>query len=65
MFEKAASDCFPKSKPWDHTIKLKSNFISMKYGVIPLSINEQAKMDKFITENLAKGYLRELNSPMA
>ncbi len=31
--------------------------------IYPLSLNEQGKLDKFINENLVKGYIRKSKSP--
>jgi hypothetical protein len=37
VFEKTASECFPESKPWDHAIDLKPNFIPRDCKVYPLT----------------------------
>ena len=65
MFEKEASECFPESKPWDHAIDLKPDFVAKDCKVYPLSLREQSLMDEFIDENLRKGYIRTSKSPMA
>jgi Reverse transcriptase (RNA-dependent DNA polymerase) len=65
LFEKMASECFSESKPWDHAIDLKPDFIPKDCKVYPLTPAEQKKMDDFLNENLAKGYIRQSKSPMA
>jgi hypothetical protein len=52
VFEKEASECFPKSRPWDHTIDLKPEFILKDCKVYPLTPVEQMKLDEFLEENL-------------
>jgi hypothetical protein len=52
VFEKEASECFPESRPWDHAIDLKSDFILKDCKVYPLTLAEQMKLDKFLEENL-------------
>jgi len=60
-----ASEWMPEHKPWDHTIDLKLNFILKECRVYPLSPEEQKKQDKFLEEDLRKGYIRPSKSPMA
>jgi hypothetical protein len=57
VFEKEASECFPESRPWDHAIDLKPNFIPKDCKVYPLTPAEQMKLDEFLEENLRKGYI--------
>ena len=57
VFEKSASEQFPSSRPWDHAIDLKPDFIPKDCKIYPLSPAEQAKLDEFIDENLRKGYI--------
>jgi hypothetical protein len=52
VFEKEVSECFPESRPWDHTIDLKPDFIPKDCKVYPLTPVEQTKFDKFLEENL-------------
>jgi len=54
----------PEHKPWDHAIDLKPDFISKDCKVYPLSPKEQKEQDKFLEENLRKGYIRPSKSPM-
>jgi hypothetical protein len=57
VFEKAASERFPESQPWDHAIDLKPDFIPKDCKVYPLTPAEQVKLDEFIEENTRKGYI--------
>ena len=65
IFDKQTAECFPESRPWDHTIDLKEDFVPKDCKIYPLSPPEQVELDKFIDENLAKGYIRPSKSPMA
>lgn len=65
VFEKKAAERMPISWPWDHAIDLKTGFVPRDCKIIPLSPNERLEMDKFVDENLAKGYIRPSKSPMA
>jgi hypothetical protein len=52
VFEKEALECFSESRPWDHAIDLKPNFIPKDCKVYPLTLAEQTKLNKFLKENL-------------
>ena len=65
IFEKVMAEQFLESQPWDHAIDLKEDFVPTDCKVYPMTLPEQAKLDKFIDENLAKGYIRPSKSPMA
>jgi len=66
VFEKEASERMLERKPWDHAIDLKTNFIPKDCKIYPLSPEEQKEQDKFLEENLRKGYIRpSKSSPMA
>jgi len=65
VFKKEASERMPEHKPWDHTIDLKPNFILKYCKVYPLSPKEQKEQDKFLKENLRKGYIRPSKSLIA
>ena len=65
VFEKKASERFPESRPYDHAIDLKPDFVPKSCKVYPLPLKQQALMDEFIDENLRKGYIRPSKSPMA
>ena len=65
LFDKKSSEHFPESRSWDHKIEMKEDFqpkVFKKYNLSPI---EQQEMDKFIDENLAKGYIVPSQSPMA
>ena len=56
VFDKQTAEHFPKSRPWDHAIDLKEDFVPKDCKIYPLSPPEQLELDKFIDKNLAKGY---------
>ena len=53
--EKAAR--FPESKEWDHKIDMKEGFEPKSFKNYNLTPEEQIKLDKFLKENLEKGYI--------
>lgn len=55
----------PERRIYDHAIDLKPDFVAQDCKVYPLTPAEQMKMDKFLNENLKKGYIRPSKSPMA
>jgi len=65
VFEKTASERFPESHPWDHRIDLKPDFIPKKAKTYPLSVEEEKEMNKFIDDNLRKGFIWESALPQA
>jgi len=65
LFDKKSSERFPESRSWDHKIEMKADFkpkVFKKYNLSPI---EQRELDKFIDENLEKGYIVPSQSPMA
>ena len=64
VFSKEASERLPEHGPYNHAIKLVPNARMFHSRVYPLSVSEQAELDKFLAENVAKGYIRESKSPM-
>jgi len=65
LFDKKSSEQFPESRSWDHKIKMKADFepkVFKKYNLSPI---EQRELDKFIDENLEKGYIVSSQSLMA
>jgi hypothetical protein len=56
----------PEHKPWDHKIDLKpetpSEHRSKNYS---MSADEQREVDKFLEENIRKGYIQSSQSPFA
>jgi len=65
LFDKKASECFPKSRSWDHKIELKEGFIPKAFKKYNLTPAEQRELNCFINDNLEKGYIRSSQSPMA
>jgi hypothetical protein len=61
--EKAAR--FPEPRPWDHKIEMKDTFQPKSFKTYNLTPAEQIELDKFLKENLEKGYIRPSQSPMA
>ena len=57
VFEKKASECMLLRKPWDHAIDLVPDFKPIKSRIYPCSPMEQAEIDAFINDQLAKGYI--------
>ena len=53
--EKAAR--FPEPRSWDHKIEMKEGFTPKSFKTYNLTPQEQIELDKFIKENLDKGYI--------
>jgi hypothetical protein len=69
VFSEEESHRLPQHQPWDHTIDLEPNAVThWKVKSYPMSPAEQVELeelDKWLEDNLAKGYLRPSKSPMA
>ena len=65
IFSEQDSQRLPEHKSYDHAIELVPDAKAWHAKVYPLSQNEQVELDKFIQENLEKGYIRPSKSPMA
>ncbi|THG95502.1 hypothetical protein EW145_g7946 [Phellinidium pouzarii] len=65
LFEKKAAERFPIERPYDHTIDLKLDFIPHDCKLYSMTPQEEVTLDKFLTKNLHKGYIRLSKSPMA
>ena len=64
VFSEEAAHCFPETREWDHAIDLKPDAPNtMDCKVYPLSPTEDIALQKFIAENLEKGYIRQSKSP--
>jgi hypothetical protein len=63
VFSKKASEHMPETKPWDHAIDLKPDFVPKKGRLIPLSMTEQDEVKGFVEDQLAKRYIRLSKSP--
>ena len=64
-FDKKEAERFPESRPYDHAIDTKPDFIPKDCKVYPLSPKEQEALDEFLEENLRKGFIRPSKSPQA
>jgi hypothetical protein len=65
IFSEEKAHRFPKSRPWDHKIEMKEGFEPKSFKNYNLTPAEQLELDKFLKENLKKGYIRPSQSPMA
>ena len=66
MFSETAAHRFPDSRDWDHAIDLKPDApTTLDCKVYLLSPGEDATLQTFLSENLDKGYIRQLKSPYA
>ena len=66
VFSEHESERLPAHKPWDHAIEFAPNAPeSLHTKIYPMSPMEQEELDRFIEENLRKGYIRPSKSPMA
>ena len=57
VFSEEKATRFSESRPWDHKIKLKDTFTPKSFKTYNLTPQEQIKLDKFLKENLDKGYI--------
>jgi hypothetical protein len=65
IFSEEKAHRFPESRPWDHKIKMKEGFEPKLFKNYNLTPAEQLELDKFLKENLEKGYIQPSQSPMA
>ena len=66
VFSETTAHRFPDSREWDHAIDLKADAPStLDCKVYPLSPGEDVALQTFLSENLAKGYIRPSKSPYA
>jgi hypothetical protein len=63
IFSKEKAHHFFKSRPWDYKIKIKEGFEPKLFKNYNLTPAEQIKLDKFLKENLEKGYIQPSQSP--
>jgi hypothetical protein len=64
VFEKAYFDRLPERHQWDHAIELKPGIEPFNSKIYPLSLVEQAELNKFIEEHLRTGRIRPSKSPI-
>lgn len=65
VFSEEKSHRLPERRPYDHAIDLVPDAKMTHSKTYHLSYDEEKELDKFIDENLAKGYNRESKSPMS
>ena len=66
VFSEEEAQRFPPSWPWNHLIDFKSGALdAIDCKVYPMTRTEDDALDKFIDEQLAKGYIRPSISPYA
>ena len=64
VFSETTAHQFPDSREWDHAIELKADApATLDCKVYPLSPGEDTALQTFLSENLAKGYIRQSRSP--
>ena len=66
VFSDEESQRFPPSRPWDHAIELKPDAPShLRCKVYPMTREEDEALNKFIDDQLLKGYIEPSKSPYA
>jgi hypothetical protein len=65
IFSEEKAHRFSELGPWDHKIEMKEGFEPKSFKNYNLTPAEQLELDKFLKENLEKGYIRPSQSPMA
>jgi Reverse transcriptase (RNA-dependent DNA polymerase) len=65
IFDEDKANRFPDTQPWNHKIEMKSRFEPKLFKTYNLTPEEQVELDKFLKENLDKGYIKPSQSPMA
>jgi len=63
VFGKIESERMLTRKIWDHAIDLKETFKPQKERIYSLSKMEREEVQKFIEDQLRKGYIRPFKSP--
>ena len=64
IFDEEKANRYPESRLWDHKIEMKLGFEPKSFKTYNLTQEEQSKLDKFLKENLDKGYIKSSESPM-
>ncbi|KXN92786.1 hypothetical protein AN958_04321, partial [Leucoagaricus sp. SymC.cos] len=65
VFSEKKSQRFPPKQKWDHEIELLDSFTPKAFPNYKLAPKEMDELNKFLDENLTKGYIQESKSPMA
>ena len=63
VFENEDSERMPMRKAWDHAIDLREGFVLKKRKIYLLLRVERKEVQKFVKDQLRKGYIRPLKSP--
>ena len=65
VFSDQKSQRLPKNKEWDHTIDLKPDTSqALLLKTYPLTLEQQKILNKFLKEQLEKGYIKLSKSPL-
>ena len=65
IFDEGKANRYLEPRPWDHKIKMKTGFEPKLFKTYNLTQEEQSELDKFLKENLDRGYIKPSESPMA
>lgn len=66
VFSESESERLPEHQPWDHAIELVPGAPeTMRTKIYPMSLNKQEELNRFLKDNLRKGYIRPSKSPLA
>ena len=66
VFSEEESHRLPPSRPWDHAIDLKEGVLeAINCKIIPMTMEEDEALKKFIKEQLERGYIQKSKSPYA
>ena len=57
IFDEEKVNGFPEERSWNHKIEMKEGFEPKSCKSYDLTPEEQVEQDKFIKENLKKGYI--------
>ena len=57
IFSEEKAHRFPEPQSWDHKIEMKEGFEPKSCKNYNLTLAEQLELDKFLKENLEKGYI--------
>jgi hypothetical protein len=58
IFNEEKAQRFPDTRPWNYKIKMKEGFKPKSFKNYNLTPAEQIELDKFLKENLKKGYIQ-------
>ncbi|KXN85838.1 hypothetical protein AN958_10796, partial [Leucoagaricus sp. SymC.cos] len=65
IFSEKKASRFPPDQKWNHKIELLPTFEAKPFLNYKLALKELEELDKFLDENLLKGYICPLKLPMA